>query len=139
MEIIAIVVTYNRLSLLKESINALLNQTRPLNKIIIVDNHSTDGTSDYLANLANENNIFQIVTMEQNVGGSGGFSEGVKQAACAHADWMWLMDDDTIPQEDALERLLPFTSVDKVGFVCSKVIWIDIIIHKTNILLAFIV
>ena len=105
MKIIAIVVTYNRLSLLKESINALLNQTHPLNKIVIVDNHSTDGTSDYLANLAKENSIFQIVTMEQNVGGSGGFSEGVKQAAYAHADWMWLMDDDTIPQEDALDGL----------------------------------
>ena len=132
MKIIAIVVTYNRLSLLKESISALLNQTHPLYKIIIVDNHSTDGTFDYLANLAKENSIFQIVTMEQNVGGSGGFSEGVKQAAYAHADWMWLMDDDTIPQEDALEQLLPYTSVDEVGFVCSKVVWIDGTPHLMN-------
>mgnify|MGYP003219748742 CR=1 FL=1 len=40
----AVVVTCNRCELLKQTIDALLNQTYPLNKIVI----STDGTKEYL-------------------------------------------------------------------------------------------
>ena len=46
----AVVVTYNRLELLKLCIEKLLKQTYKLNKIIIVDNHSDDGTVDFLEN-----------------------------------------------------------------------------------------
>lgn len=42
--IAAVFVTYNRLSLLKECIQALIAQTYPLDKIIVVNNSSTDGT-----------------------------------------------------------------------------------------------
>lgn len=39
--VVAVVVTYNRIELLKECIDALKAQTYPLYKIIIVDNYST--------------------------------------------------------------------------------------------------
>ena len=48
MKINCVIVTYNRLSLLKECISALKNQTYKINKIYIINNNSTDGTSDYL-------------------------------------------------------------------------------------------
>lgn len=132
MNIIAVVVTYNRLSLLKECLEALTRQTCQLSQVIVVDNHSTDETPAYLAALARENSLFRIIRMAQNAGGSGGFSEGVKQAAYAHADWIWLMDDDTIPQEDTLERLIPYTQIEKVGYVCSNVLWTDGSPHLMN-------
>ncbi len=44
----AVVVTYNRKVLLKECLDALLAQTRPLDSIIVVDNASTDGTRVFL-------------------------------------------------------------------------------------------
>ena len=44
----AVVVTCNRCELLKQTIDALLNQTYPLNKIVIINNASTDGTKEYL-------------------------------------------------------------------------------------------
>jgi len=44
----AILVTYNRQRLLAECLGALLGQTRPLDRIILVDNASTDGTADWL-------------------------------------------------------------------------------------------
>ena len=47
-KIAAVVVTYNRKDLLKECLDALLNQTRPLDSIILIDNASTDGTPEFL-------------------------------------------------------------------------------------------
>ena len=45
----AVIVTFNRKNLLGENIRMLLKQTRPFDKIFVVDNCSTDGTPEYLA------------------------------------------------------------------------------------------
>lgn len=52
MKFAVTIVTYNRLELLKECIQQVLSQTVPFSYICIVDNHSTDGTSEYLDQLA---------------------------------------------------------------------------------------
>jgi len=44
-----VVVTYNRLGLLKECVDALLSQKDNLSNIFIFNNHSTDGTDKYLS------------------------------------------------------------------------------------------
>lgn len=90
-----VVVTYNRIELLKENITALKQQTYPLHKIFIIDNCSTDNTPDYLAQL-NDPQI-QNIRMTKNIGGAGGFNEGIKQAVLSRCEYVWVMDDDTIP------------------------------------------
>ncbi|WP_180374941.1 glycosyltransferase, partial [Escherichia coli] len=47
-KIIAIVVTYNRVKLLNKVIDALLLQTYKIDKIIVVDNNSSDGTKELI-------------------------------------------------------------------------------------------
>jgi GT2 family glycosyltransferase len=131
MNITCVIVTYNRLALLTECIESVLKQTYPVSRIIIIDNHSTDGTSDYLSSYKNDP-LFHIITMTENIGGAGGFSEGIKQAALTHADWIWIMDDDTIPHPDTLEQMIPYTQIERLGIICSKVVWIDNTIHKMN-------
>jgi hypothetical protein len=74
--------------------------------------------------------------MHENTGGSGGFYEGVKRGYERGYDWLWLMDDDTIPTETALENLINKTiilDVNKIGFLCSKVLWTDGNPHIMNI------
>lgn len=102
----AIIPTYNRKHLLDECLRALLLQTRSLDAIIIVDNASTDGTNELLL----ENGYFNIPTIDyirlpDNTGSSGGFHEGIKRGFERKFDWLWLMDDDAEPKEDALEKL----------------------------------
>ncbi len=46
--IAAVVVTYNRKELLIECLDALMNQTYPLDGIYIIDNASSDGTPELL-------------------------------------------------------------------------------------------
>lgn len=133
MKINCVVVTYNRLALLKECIAALKSQTHEINKIYIINNNSTDDTRNYLNEFVS-NPQFAIINLPQNIGGAGGFSEGIKRAVMDGCDWVWIMDDDTIPANDALEELVKGTEVaENVGYVCSRVVWTDGMIHKMNI------
>lgn len=102
----AIVVTFNRYKLLTQCLDALLCQTQPLD-ILLIDNNSTDGTSDLLLQdgYIDKNKIF-YKKLPKNIGGAGGFTEGVKWAMELQYDYMWLMDDDAEPALDALEKLL---------------------------------
>jgi len=101
MDIIAVVVTYNRLNLLKNVVSALKKQTKKIDKIIIVNNGSTDGTGDWLE----KQDDIMVVTQE-NVGGSGGFYRGIKEAYKLNANYIWCMDDDVYPFDDCLEQML---------------------------------
>ena len=48
MRKVALVLTYNRLALLKECIKGIEAQEEKLDKLYIVNNSSTDGTKEYL-------------------------------------------------------------------------------------------
>ena len=100
-KVIAVVVTYNRQLLLSQCITALRNQTRKIDKILVVNNGSTDNTEEWL----NRQKDVDFVT-QKNVGGAGGFCTGIKTAFEKRYSWIWMMDDDGYPKEDALERLL---------------------------------
>lgn len=123
MKIAAVVVTFNRKQLLIKVLEALKNQTRPLDHIYIIDNFSTDGTTEYLL----ENNIIipneydeledrcvytqsniTYVRLNNNLGGAGGFYNGIKLAYDDNFDWIWVMDDDICPDQYALEEYVNF-------------------------------
>jgi rhamnopyranosyl-N-acetylglucosaminyl-diphospho-decaprenol beta-1,3/1,4-galactofuranosyltransferase len=98
---IAVVVTYNRKTLLSECITALRNQTRKLDAILVVNNGSTDTTENWLLD---QKDIFFIT--QKNVGSAGGFNAGINWAYKNNYSWIWCMDDDGYPKEDALEKIL---------------------------------
>lgn len=128
-----VVVTYNRLALLKENIEALQQQTYPIEKIVIVNNNSTDDTAEYLRQYEG-NSLFHIVNMTENLGGAGGFNRGIREAVELGCDWVWVMDDDTIPTTTALENLVKYSDITpQVGYVASRVLWTDESIHIMNI------
>ena len=105
-KIVSVVVTYNRKTWLLKNIEALLAQSRKIDEIIIIDNASTDGTYEFVKEIVNVNPCIKYYTLPENTGGSGGFSWGVKKAYEHNADYIWGMDDDAIPMENALENLL---------------------------------
>jgi rhamnopyranosyl-N-acetylglucosaminyl-diphospho-decaprenol beta-1,3/1,4-galactofuranosyltransferase len=107
--IAAVVVTFNRKALLVECLRALLAQTTPLDRILVVDNASTDGTADLLRALGLlDAPGVRYVHLEQNTGGAGGFHAGMKAAYDEGHDWLWLMDDDAEPAPDALAHMTPY-------------------------------
>lgn len=125
-KVIAVVVTYNRKELLKQCIEALLSQNYLNFKILIVDNASTDGTKEYIDNYINNKKI-EYTNTGSNLGGAGGFNYGIKKALELGFEYVWIMDDDTIPYEDSLTELI---NADRVlngnyGFLSSIALWED--------------
>ncbi|MBR8826552.1 MAG: glycosyltransferase family 2 protein [Gomphosphaeria aponina SAG 52.96 = DSM 107014] len=105
--IATIIVTYNRQELLTQCLDAVLAQTRIPDRIIIVDNNSTDGTPEFLqAKGYLEKPIIDYVRLTENTGGAGGFYTGMKRGYEAGYDWLWLTDDDGYPAQDCLEKLI---------------------------------
>ena len=118
----AVVVTYNRLELLKKCVASLQEQT-VLCDVLIVDNASTDGTSRWLKL---QTSIISRNT-GSNLGGAGGFNYGMRWAVEAGYDYVWVMDDDTLPKPDALEKLLEADEILKgnYGWLSSVALWTD--------------
>lgn len=112
MKIASVIVTYNRLELLKRTISALRKQSRKLDSIIVVDNGCTDGTHEWL-----DGETDLSVIHQDNVGGSGGFWRGIKEAHSQGFDYIWCMDDDVYPEPDCLEQLLKKDDKE-VGMLC---------------------
>ena len=97
----ATIVTLNRLEMLKECVDALRCQTRPPDRILVVDNGSEDGTEEWL----NEQDEVMVIR-QTNTGSAGGQFTAFKAAYENGADWIWTMDDDVFPEKGALKELL---------------------------------
>lgn len=103
-----VVVTYNRLPLLRRCIESLYEQTSTPVNIFVIDNSSIDGTEAWgeEQSRSSRNSNLKYVRLSENLGGAGGFSEGIRRAIELGAEWIWVMDDDAEPAVDAAERLL---------------------------------
>ena len=101
--VLAVVVTYNRIICLRECLEALNRQTCKDFDILVVNNGSTDGTKEYLET---QNDL--IIVNQENLGGAGGFYAGMKYMYEHGYEWLWMMDDDGIPEENQLNELLKY-------------------------------
>lgn len=101
-----VVVTYNRLELLKECLEQVENQTVPAKRIIVVDNASTDGTAEYLRKHKQNHAHYRIITCLENLGGAGGFEKGIQESAREKADCILMIDDDAVLESNYMEKIM---------------------------------
>ena len=129
----AVVVTYNRLTLLRECLAALRAQTRKVDHVLVVDNASTDETPEVVRSEFPE---FELHRLPANAGGAGGFEAGMRRAHERGYTWYWLMDDDTIPEPEALERLLAaparLEGLPRPMILASRAVTVDGGLHPMN-------
>lgn len=133
MRVVATVVTYNRKDLLKQCIECLLHQKCEPFDILIVDNGSADGTKDMLQSYLSDSRISYYNT-GSNLGGAGGFHAALKEAVKRGYEYAWMMDDDTMPSETALQEFLKAADSlpDHYGFLSGKALWVDGSVCKMN-------
>jgi GT2 family glycosyltransferase len=106
--VIAVIVSHNRLNLLESCIQSIRNQSRKPNAILVVNNGSLDYTGVWL-----DKQLDVIHFYQENEGSAGGFASGISWAYNNGYSWVWCMDDDSCPKEDALEMLLKYKGTEK--------------------------
>ena len=131
--VVAVVVTWNRRELLRESLTALEKQTHQPAEIVVVDNASTDGTTDMLRlDYPHLNHLH----LDVNTGGAGGFAAGIARALMHDPDLIWLLDDDTVPESTSAEALVKawadFPGDARPAVLASRVVWTDRRDHPMN-------
>lgn len=127
-----VLVTYNRRELLRQALAALAAQEFRPHSVLVVDNASTDGTTQMVRD---EFADVELLVLASNEGGAGGFHEGMKLACERGAEWLWLMDDDTIPTPSALSELL--AAAGRLGeetpmILASRALWRNGRMHPMN-------
>ena len=126
VDIGVVLVTFNRIEELKKSLEKYNSQTYLPQYILIVNNNSTDGTKEFLAEWKNIKTNYKkyVINLEKNIGGSGGFYTGLEEAKKMDATWIWVADDDAYPETNDFEILNKFSKeIDftKYSAICGEI------------------
>ncbi|YCI30617.1 glycosyltransferase family 2 protein [Erwinia sp. PK3-005] len=111
----ALIVTFKRKELLAKVISGVIQQSHKVNKIIIVDNNSNDGTQELVKDIQSASDIkIDYYNTGENLGGAGGFSYGFQKAMQETFDYLWIMDDDLLPSVNCLEVMVASANENKI-------------------------
>lgn len=114
----AIVLAFSREEDLKKVISNLKNQTRKLDEIIVIFQGTSPSILEWLKQQTG-------ITLHQqgNVGSAGGFTTGMRIAIDKGHQWSWLLDDDAVPELNALEEMANCKHFDsaKTGYLAAVV------------------
>ncbi len=120
MKIHAVIVTYKRAAVLNDCLNAVLNASlTKVSKLHVVVNSKDKATLEVITSY--KLNFPEVVSYKvyDNLGPAGGFHQGLKHFLDSDSDYVWLMDDDIIPESDCLTELIKCTK--ESPYVFSKV------------------
>lgn len=101
----AIVVTRNHKDRLPGCLDSLLAQSRPIDRIVVIDNASTDGTDAFLDS---QYPALGKISLKEYAGEAGALASGMRWAHCQKFDWIWTFDDGIEVAPDCLETMLSF-------------------------------
>ncbi len=112
-----LIVSYNVKEYVAHAIDSLMQSSIDNLEIIVVDNHSFDGTVDHIKKSYPNVNV---IPNKENVG----FGKAVNQAAnVANGDYFLILNPDTVVQENTIDILLKYLEQnDKVGMVGPKIL-----------------
>ncbi|MEM6431752.1 MAG: glycosyltransferase [Deinococcota bacterium] len=104
-DVCVVTVTYgDRFGLLEQVLHAVL--AADVGHVVVVDNNSEDSSQQALAQFANAHSQIHVLTMPRNLGSAGGYAAGINAANQLPCEFIWLLDDDNVPADNALELLL---------------------------------
>src|SRR5260370_29162976 len=94
-----VVVNWNGKALLSDCLASLRSQTFPDFEVIVVDNGSTDGSSQFVRAAFPD---FKLIQLSENHGFAGGNNAGIRQA---RGEWIALINNDAVAEPDCLPCL----------------------------------
>lgn len=118
-EIAIVVLTYNRVHLLRQCVENVLARSSPrTSEIVIWNNASSDGTAEYLDSLTDER--IRVVNHDHNIGQSA-YGRAFRLTSSAY---MVELDDDIIdaPQDWDSTLLAAFRRLPEIGFLAANLV-----------------
>jgi len=113
--LISVVLNFNRREDTLECLNSLSKSTYENHKTIVLDNASTDGSAQAIRLGYPQ---VQIIELTENRGYAGNNNVGIKAALTQGADWIFVLNEDTILAPDCLANLVQVGETDpKIGIV----------------------
>jgi GT2 family glycosyltransferase/SAM-dependent methyltransferase len=117
-----IIVTWNNLVLTRQCVDSVLrDETYPQFELILVDNASSDGTSEYLRALAEQNPRVHVILNEQNLGFAA--ANNLALRAAHDSEFIVLLNNDTVVPRGWLARLLRYARQPEIGLVGPVTNW----------------
>src|SRR5690349_7681194 len=107
--IISIILNTNLRADTLECLASLTHSTFRLHKVIVLDNHSTDG-SVHAIRTAFPN--VEIIELEKNLGDAGNNNVGIIASLAQDADWVFVLNEDTVLAPDCLAQLVAIGESD---------------------------
>ena len=104
-------------------LKALERLEYPNYRLLVLDNASDN---DAVAQLRAAYPGLEIVELKRNLGFAGGNNVGLRQALAEGADYVWLLNPDTIPEPEALSAMVGLAEQDpRIGAVGSVLLDMD--------------
>ncbi|EOR23316.1 glycosyltransferase [Niallia nealsonii AAU1] len=117
-----IIVNWNGYEDTFKCIESLQNLDYHNYNIILVDNNSSEPIDDILFHFPNVN----LVKNKENLGFAGANNIGIQIALENEADYIWLLNNDTIVKSDSLSTMISCISTNEsIGIVCPKIYYYD--------------
>jgi len=110
LSIAVVIVTFNRVTELQKTIDAVFAQGIALSDVFVINNNSTDPTKEMLASDYPEVQAFHL---EDNIASAGGFSMGMQTVHEKGYDWVWLFNDDSRPVTGSLSSIAGYIDTFK--------------------------
>jgi GT2 family glycosyltransferase len=98
----ALVLTFEAPEALDRCLGGLAHQSHPISEILVVDN-AADPQVDVVVG---RHEGVQFEHLPENLGPAGGHAEGLRRFHRSRHAFAWVMDDDCVPDPDALDALL---------------------------------
>ncbi|MEM7734663.1 MAG: glycosyltransferase [Deinococcota bacterium] len=104
-DVCVVTVTYgDRFGLLEQVLTAVL--AAGVGQVVVVNNASEGSSQQDLTRFATTHPNVHVLTMSHNLGSAGGYAAGIDAASPLACEFIWLLDDDNVPADNALELLL---------------------------------
>lgn len=117
-----VLVTYNNLNGLTAVLERLYSQTFRDYDLYIVNNGSSDNTGEYLTRIGTRSRNIYYFNLKSCMGSAGGFYYGFKAAYENGADFIWGLDDCSLPMKNALAELVAlYPAKEKACYVSQMI------------------
>ena len=122
--VIVLILSYNGIKLLDDSISSYLKNSYSNFEVIVIDNGSIDGTKSFVEE---KYTSVKVLRTDVNLAYSGGFNFGLNYAFNEReADYVLITNNDVYADRNALSELVKVARQDmKIGFVTGKVYFYD--------------